>query len=612
MIRRALSCNEATRTAVSAVEKNDAKGPSMTTYILGLNAFHADSSAVLLRDGEIVGAIAEERLNRVKHFAGFPELAIKEVLKMGGIGIDDVQHIALGRDSKANLKQKMGFSLKNLTRIGKLAKQRLENRANIRDIPTLVAQAFGRSAGSDIPARIHNIEHHLCHAASCYLVSPFDKAAILSIDGFGDFASMMTGVGEGDRFSVLDRVYFPHSMGVFYTSMCQLIGYNRYGDEGKVMGLAPYGTTKYLDAMREIVSLGADGKYELDLDYFIHHSEGVDYSFDDDGYPTVASLFSSKLTERFGPARTRGSEITQRDMDIARSTQARLEEVYFHILRHLQQQTDTDALCVAGGVSLNSVANGQIFKRSNFKRFYAHPAATDDGTAFGAAYYVHNVTLNNPRTFQLKNAYLGNGFSDDEIAQALADRGLKPTKLEGQALYDETAKRIADGKVIGWFQGRMEWGPRALGARSILAHPGHPDMKDILNARIKHREWFRPFAPSILEEHAGEYFDETHPAPFMMLVYGTQPEGRENIQACNHVDNTGRLQTVNKDDNPVYHRLISAFRELTGIPVVLNTSFNENEPIVCTPAQAIDCYLRTKMDVLSIGSFMCEKEPAAD
>ncbi len=583
----------------------------MPTYILGLNAFHADSSAVLLRDGEVVGAIAEERLNRVKHYAGFPELAIKKVLEMAGVQIGDVDHIAIGRDSKANLRQKVGFSLKNLSRIGRLAKQRLHNRASIRDIPTLIADAFGIDRG-ELRARVHNIEHHLCHAASAYLVSPFDRAAILSIDGFGDFASTMTAVGEGDRMKVLDRVLFPHSMGVFYTSICQFIGYDRYGDEGKVMGLAPYGTTRYLDFMRELVTTEPGGRFALNLDYFIHHTEGVDYSFDDSGYPTVAPLFSDELVARFGAPRLRNAEITQRDKDLARSLQARLEEVYFHILDHLYEEASSNALCIAGGVALNSVANGQIFKRSKFRRFHAHPAATDDGTAFGAAYYVWNVILNNPRTHELRHAYLGDGYDDEAIAAALERAGIldQAEHLPGDAIYAPTAKQIAAGKVVGWFQGRMEWGPRALGSRSILAHPGYPGMKDTLNSRVKHREGFRPFAPSILEERVEDYFDQSWPSPYMMLVYKTRPETRHNLSACDHVDHTGRLQTVNRDDNPIYHRLISAFEAETSIPVVLNTSFNEREPIVHTPDEAIDCFLRTKMDALSIGSYLVVKRDA--
>jgi len=581
----------------------------VTTYVLGINAFHADASAVLLADGECAGAIAEERLNRVKHFAGFPKLAIRKVLDMAGITIDDVEHIAIGRDSTANLAQKVAFSVANLPRIGKLAKQRLENRAQVRDIPTLVAEACELSR-DDLAAKVHHIEHHLCHAASAFLPSDFDRAAILSIDGFGDFASTMMAVGEGRSFKVLDRVYFPHSMGVVYTAICQLIGYSKYGDEGKVMGLAPYGKPTHMDFMRELVREAPGGKFELDLDYFIHHSEGVDYSFDEAGHPTVAPLFSKKLTDRLGPARAKDGELTPRDMDLARSLQQRLEEIYFHVLRDLHARTDTDALCIAGGVGLNSVANGKIFTETPFRRFASHPAATDDGTAYGAALFVHHVTLGHEARKPLRHAYLGNEYSNEEIGEALVRAGVKNArKLGDDELFPLTAKRIAEGKVVGWFQGRMEWGPRALGARSIVAHPGLPNMKDVLNARIKHREWFRPFAPSIQEERTGDYFTETWPSPFMMQVYPTKPEKRADIQAVDHEDHTGRLQTVSKEDCPRYYQLIEAFRAETGIPVVLNTSFNENEPIVCTPDDAIACYERTKMDVLVIGNWLMEKPP---
>ena len=443
--------------------------------ILGINAFHADASAVLLKDGVLVGAIAEERLNRVKHFAGFPALAIQTLLEMGGLSVGDLDHIAIGRDAKANLTDKISFSLQNLTRISKLARQRLENRAHIKDIPELLAQACGVPRDA-IKARIHHIEHHLCHAASTFLPSGFDKAAILSIDGFGDFASTVTAVGEGDRFKVLDRILFPHSLGVFYSAICQFIGYDRYGDEGKVMGLAPYGKPTYLEAMRDIVRLEDEGRFSLNLDYFIHHSEGVDYGVTDDGHPTLAPLYSPLLIERFGAPRVRNSEITQRDMDLAFSLQARFEEVYFHILRHLHEVTGCDALCVAGGVSLNSVGNGKIFQQTGFRRFYAHPAATDDGTAFGAAFFVHHLTLGNPRGEPIHHGYFGNEYSDAQVADALVKAGLleKAVKLDEDALCERTAKQVAQGKVVGWFQGKMEWGPRALGARSSVRPASTP------------------------------------------------------------------------------------------------------------------------------------------
>ena len=580
--------------------------------ILGINAFHADAAAVLLKDGEVVGAIAEERLNRVKHFAGFPARAINTLLDMAGLGPADLDHIAIGRDGRANLLDKLAFSLTHLHRIPRLARQRLENRAHIRDIPSLVAEATG-VAPEALTARVHHVEHHLCHAASTYLPSGFERAAVLTIDGFGDFASTMTAVGDGNHLRVLDRVLFPHSLGIFYSAICQFIGFDKYGDEGKVMGLAPYGKPTFLPALRDLVRLEDDGRFSLDLDWFIHHTEGVDYGMSEDGHPTVAPLYSPRLAERFGPPRLRGAALGERDADLAASLQARFEEVYFHILRHLQRASGLDALCVAGGVSLNSVGNGKLFQQTGFRRFYAHPAATDDGTAFGAALFVHHLTLGAPRGEPLRHAFLGNAYDDDAIAEALERAGLRARArhLDEAALCDETARHLARGEVVGWFQGRMEWGPRALGARSILAHPGHPDMKDILNARIKQREPFRPFAPSILEERVGDYFAHTHPSPFMMLVYPTLPERRADLQATDHVDHTGRLQTVSRADAPRYYRLIESFERLTGVPVVLNTSFNENEPVVDTPEQAVDCFRRTDMDVLCLGRYVLKKSRTA-
>jgi len=449
----------------------------MATYILGINAFHADASAVLLKDGEVVGAIAEERLNRIKHFAGFPKLSILKLLEMGKINADAVDHIAIGRDSTANLMKKLGFALTNLGRIGKLARQRLENRAQVRDVPTLVAQACGLQPQA-LRAEVHNIEHHLCHAASAFLTSEFDDAAILSIDGFGDFASTMIALGHGRDIDILDRVYFPHSLGILYAAICQFIGYGKYGDEGKVMGLAPYGEPAYMDLMHELVVEKPNGKFELGLDWFIHHTEGVDYNFDEEGNPTVAPLYSQKLIDKLGPPREHGTEITKRDKDLTRSLQARFEEVYFHIVNDLHKRTKVDAICVAGGVALNSVANGMIFSRSPFKRFATHPAAGDDGTAFGAAFYVHNCVLKKSRVTPLNHAYFGDEFTDAEMKAALDQAGVKGAKkLSDDELFPLTAQRIAEGKIIGWFQGRMEWGPRALGSRSILAHPGRADIQ---------------------------------------------------------------------------------------------------------------------------------------
>ncbi len=577
------------------------------TYILGLNSFHADASAVLLKDGELVAAVAEERLNRVKHFAGFPVRAVKEVLDLAGIGIADVDHVGINKDNKANLLSKLGFAIKNIGRIAKMARQRLEYRAKAANTPGLLGEAFGLRPGQ-LRAAVHHVEHHLCHAASTFYVSEFDRAAILSIDGFGDFASTMAAVGEGTAIRVLDRVLFPHSLGILYTMVCQFIGYDKYGDEGKVMGLAPYGQPAYADFFADLVRLKPQGRFELNLDYFLHHTEGVDYSFDEQGNPTVAPLYSPEMVKRFGTPRARHGDLTQRDKDLAASLQHCLEKAYFHILNQLYEQTHTDAICLAGGVALNSVANGQIFEKTPFRKIYTQAAAGDDGTALGVAYHIHHAVLKQPRQVVMRHAYTGREFTDAQIRTVIdATPGIRAEQVAEPALYDRTAAAIADGEIVGWFQGKMEWGPRALGNRSIVAHPGLPHMKDLLNSRIKHREWFRPFAPSVLEERVGECFEQTHPSPFMMLVYKTRPEAREKLCAVNHIDDTGRLQTVSRPDNPRYYALIEAFAARTGIPVVLNTSFNENEPIVCTPQEALDCFLRTRMDLLVLGNWMIRR-----
>jgi carbamoyltransferase len=577
------------------------------TYILGLNSFHADASAALLRDGELVAAVAEERLNRVKHFAGFPARAVKEVLDLAGIGLADVEHLAINKDDKANLLSKLGFALTNLGRITRMVKQRLEYRAKAHDAPRLICEALGL-APEAFRARVHNVEHHLCHVASAFLVSGFERSAVLSIDGFGDFVSTMTALGEGTDIKVLDRVLFPHSLGILYTMVCQFIGYDKYGDEGKVMGLAPYGEPVYEEFFDRLVRTRSKGRFELNLDYFLHHREGVDYSFDEAGNPTVAPLFSEAMVKEFGPPRVRYAELTKRDRDLAASLQKCFEKAYLHIINYLYEQTRCDHLCLAGGVALNSVANGMIFDRTPFRHIYTQPAAGDDGTALGAAYYVWNNVLGKSRAFVMDHAYTARAFSDTDIKRTLdAAAGIDARRLEDEELLRLTAQAIARGEVVGWFQGGSEWGPRALGNRSIVAHPGLPDMKDTLNARIKHREPFRPFAPSILEERLGDYFENSHPSPYMMLVYKTRPEVRASICAVNHVDDTGRVQSVSRSQNPRYYALIEAFQRETGLPVVLNTSFNENEPIVNTPGQALDCFLRTKMDLLVMGNWMVRR-----
>jgi carbamoyltransferase len=582
--------------------------------ILGLNMFHADASAAIVHDGEVVFAIAEERLNRHKHFGGFPALAVKACLGAVNAKISDVDYVAVGQDSDANLAKKVQYALANPTKILNFIRLR-QRKESMRDLRSLLAHALEVNS-AQLRFQEHHIEHHIAHIASAYYCSPWEKAAGFSYDGSGDFVSTMMARCEGDNIEVLERVFLPHSLGSVYTMICEFIGYSKYGDEGKVMGLAPYGTNE--DACRNLLSkvvAPTNSSFQLDLSYFKPLGSNSGMQVLPDGTVRLARHFSDRMEELFGEPRRPHTEITQRDMDLAFALQHRFEEIFFHLLNHLHQHLShkhvpCDDLAMAGGCALNSVANGKLFERTPFRRTYIQPAAGDEGLAIGAALHTYHSVLQQPRRHQLKNSYLGPEFSDSRIESSLRKAGLDYRKLGRAPLLEAVAEQIAGGNVIGWFQGRMEWGPRALGNRSILAHPGLPNMKDILNARIKHREWFRPFAPSILAEYQHEYFEHDHPSPFMLHVYKIRPEKRKLLCAVNHVDDTGRLQTVAREENPMYYDLISAFYRKTGIPVVLNTSFNENEPIVCTPEEAIDCFQRTRMDVLAIGPFLVTKSKA--
>ena len=572
--------------------------------ILGLNMFHADASAAIVQDGEVVFAIAEERLNRNKHFGGFPALAIQACLDAVGAKILDVDHVAVGQDSDANLAQKVQYALANPAKILNFIRMR-QRKEGMRDVRSLLSHAF-EIEPEKLRFQEHHLEHHIAHIASAYYCSPWEKAAGFSYDGSGDFVSTMMARCEGNDIEVLDRVYLPHSLGSFYTMICEFIGYKKYGDEGKVMGLAPYGKDKYSEEVRKIIGL-KDGSFQLDLKYFkpLGSNQGMEVL--PDGTVRLARHFSERMEKIFGEPREAHAEILQRDMDLAFAMQQRFEEVVFHLLNELHKRVPLEDLAMAGGCALNSVANGKLFTTTPFRRTWIQPAAGDEGLAVGAALHTYYSVLKQPRQRELKHSYLGPEFSESRIESDLKKVGLRYTKLEREPLLEKVADQIAQGNVVGWFQGRMEWGPRALGNRSIVAHPGLPNMKDVLNARIKHREWFRPFAPSILAERQHEYFEHDHPSPFMLHVYKIRPEKRRELCAVNHVDDTGRLQTVAKDENPLYYDLIKTFGKKTGIPVVLNTSFNENEPIVCTPAEAIDCFQRTKMDVLAIGPFLALK-----
>lgn len=575
------------------------------SVILGINTYHAGSSASIVIDGVPVVALPEERLNRVKYYAGFPKLSIEKCLEIAGLNFSDIDAVAVGRDSSANLHKKLEFALRHPTKLLNLARMRTKSKT-FDDLKSLIASECGVDAAS-MKFNTYNVEHHLAHTASAYFMSEWDSCAGITIDGSGDFVSCMLTACEGDEIRPLKKIFVPHSLGTLYTAVCQFIGYPKYGDEGKVMGLAPLGTDRYHDFFERMLKTTNDG-FELNPDYFLPFGANQGMEINDAGEMVVHRLYSDLFIKELGEPRQQYSEITQRDEDVSFGLQRIFERYYMHMLMALHKLVPTERVAMAGGCALNSVANGKLLLETPFRETCIQPAAGDDGLALGSALYVSNSILKEGNRWVMKDAYLGNEFSDAVIKAELDRYKVAFQELSRQQLLETTAEEITNGNVVGWFQGRMEWGPRALGNRSILAHPGFPNMKEILNARIKHREWFRPFAPSVLQERQTELFEQDHPSPFMLHVYKIRPEWRERLSAVNHVDDTGRLQTVTRDENPLYYDLIKTFETKTGIPVILNTSFNENEPIVCQPSEAIECFLRTKMDVLVIGSFFCKKD----
>ena len=574
------------------------------SIILGINTFHAGSSAALIVDGEPVVALAEERLNRVKYFAGFPKMAIERCLKVAGLEFSDINSIAVGRDSSANLHKKLEFAIRNPAKLLNLARIRGKSKT-FDDLKTLIADNCGVDAAR-LKFDQYNVEHHLAHTASAYFASGWERSAGITIDGSGDFVSCLMSECVGDEIRPLHRIFVPHSLGTLYTAVCQFIGYPKYGDEGKVMGLAPLGNNVYAEFFEKILKPTAKG-FELNPEYFLPFGANQGMEINDAGEMIVHRLYSDIFIRELGEPRQPYAEITQRDMDVAFGLQRIFEKYYMYLLNMLHEKIPLTRISMAGGCVLNSVANGKMLIETPFRETCIQPAAGDDGLALGAALYVSNAKLKEGKRWVMKNSYLGDKFSDEFIESELERYEISFEKLNREELLERTAEVIKDGSVVGWFQGRMEWGPRALGNRSILAHPGFPNMKDILNARIKHREAFRPFAPSVLQERQSELFEQDYPSPFMLHVYKIRPEWRERLSAVNHIDDTGRLQTVARDENPLYYDLIKKFEGKTGIPVILNTSFNENEPIVWQPFQAIECYARTKMDVLVIGSYFCRK-----
>ncbi|MEO6960744.1 MAG: carbamoyltransferase C-terminal domain-containing protein [Puia sp.] len=566
-------------------------------YILGINAYHADSSAAIFKDGLLIAATEEERFKRIKHWAGFPTEAIAFCLKEAGISLGEVDHIAIGRDPYAKLGRKILYLLKNPGGGFRAVKDRLSNAKKVSSLESEFKALDPSISTSAIKSKIHQVEHHRSHLASAFFASPFEKAAILSIDGSGDFTTTMTATGTHNRMTVLDSVDFPHSVGLFYTAFTQLIGFPHYGDEYKVMGLAPYGEPKHVEALKDVLIFSSNGMFRLNLKYFRSAKSGI-VSYGEDHVPVVAPLYSDYMIAKFGEPRKKEEPLTQYHKDLAASVQRVTELLIFHILESLQKKTGLENICIAGGVAQNSVANGKLSRNTSFKNIYIPSAGHDAGISMGSALYVYHQVLGGPRQPPVYSAFTGSRFSNEEIEVYLRSRNIAYTRYAEEELYEVVADQLIKAGVVGWFNGRAEFGPRALGARSIIADPRRTDAKDLLNAKIKRRESFRPFAPSILKEYVSEYFEVTDEVPFMEKVFPIRPEKRALLPAVTHVDGTGRLQSVDRLVSPRYYRLIDTFRQKTGVPVLLNTSFNENEPIVNSPEHALECFLRTSMDML--------------
>lgn len=568
--------------------------------VLGLNCFHADAAAALVRDGHVVAAVEEERFNRIKHSAGFPLEAIRYCLHQGGLNLTALDAVAVGMKPIDHVQDEVLQILSGRPNYSRHIQKRLDAVARFRDVRGILAREFGLPA-DEVPT-IEEVPHHLAHVASAYFPSGEEEAALLSIDGFGDFCSTLLARGRGDRIDVLETVRFPHSLGILYTMVTQFLGFSRYGDEGKVMGLAALGEAVYVDRLRQIVTLEPNGLFALDPSYFTHPVYGVDMIWED-RVPHVEDTFSERMIDVFGRPRHRYAEVTVRDRDLAASVQTLLEEAVLHVAKRLRSLVpDVPALAYAGGVALNCVANAALERSGLFERTYVPSAPSDAGTAVGAALVACRRLAPGRAAPPLRTAQLGPSFTRPEVERALDACGLRYRRSD--RIHQEVAELVAAGKVVGWFRGRLEFGPRALGGRSILADPRRADMREILNTRVKYREAFRPFAASVLAEHQASWFDAPWASTFMTYALPVRAERREEIPAVVHADGTCRVQTIDREANPDLHRVVEAFHQATGVPLLLNTSFNENEPIVCTPTDALDCFASSKMDALALEDYL--------
>lgn len=579
--------------------------------ILGINAFCGDAAAALIKDGILVAAVEEERLSRRRHWAGFPAGAIKAVLTDGGLSIEEIDHIAVSRDPAANLYRKSLFAFNRSA--PRVIKRRLGRTSRFPSVAESLTSTLGAPRPA-LRAKIHRVEHHKSHLASAFLISPFEEAACVSIGGFGDFVSTMRGLGRDRDLDILDRVTFPHSVGLFYTAMTQFLGFLGYEEEWKLTSLAPFGKPRYEAEIRRLIRGVEGGGFELNLDFFRHHREPIELSWDD-GTPRLDLVFSPRLSDLLGPPRAPDDpEYFGKWADLAHSTQVVYEDLLCQTLIDLERRTGVDKLCLTGACALNAAANGKIFERSKFRRLFAHPAADDSGTAIGAAFYVEHAVLNRPRRFVMRDGYTGPAFNDVQVAAAIErarqngwDPAVSVQRMEDADLYREVAHALASGQLAGWFQGRMELGSRALGNRSVLADPRRGHLKDVLQRRIAKREIYAPFALSVLEERLSEICERRELSPFMMLTHTIKPAHRDRLPAVTHVDGTAQVQTVSARENPRFHALLSEFDRQTGVPLLLNTSFDERTPLVSTPDDALSCYLATRLDVLAIGNWILRR-----
>jgi carbamoyltransferase len=560
--------------------------------ILGVSGFYHDASACLLQDGRIVAAAEEERFTRKKHCPAFPIQAIHFCLDQAGIIPDELDYVVYYERPIARFRRILDSHLAYFPRsfrsFASAAPSFLGQKLLV---PLIIRESL------NYDGQILFVEHHLSHAASSFLVSPFEEAALLTVDGVGERATVTCGIGRGNDILLLEEVRFPHSLGLLYSAVTAYLGFTVNSGEGKVMGLAAYGQPSFCDAFKRLIDIGRDGSFRLDMRYF--------------SYPYAMRMVSDEFVRLFGPGREPDGEIEPRHADIACSLQKVLEEVMIAMATHLREVTGLDALCLAGGVALNCVANGRLLKETPFARLFIQPAANDAGTSLGAAAYVYHTVLGHRRENVMRDAFLGPEYSSVEIGRFLDRKRIPYRVLDPHELVQDVAQRLADGKIVCWFQGRMEFGPRALGNRSILADPRNPEMKDILNIRVKHREAFRPYAPAVLVSAAREYFDIDQASPFMLIAADTWPAQRATVPAVVHVDGSARVQTLTQEDNGLFYELVTAFRDSTGVPMVLNTSFNvRGQPIVCSPADAYQCFFHTEADLLVLGNYLVERNSA--